>query len=82
MPNYDQLFTENCELTAQGKFEDIYPRQAEPMFRIFGEVDTGFKEAINQYMCTDLCMCEGTTGDKWYNEYKTKKSEWFTNNNR
>ena len=82
VPNYDQLFTENCKLTEQGKFDEIYPAQARPMFQIFGDVDKSFKEAINLHMCTDLCMCDGTTGDKWYNEYKNMKAEKYTENDR
>lgn len=82
VPDYNALFTENCEHTAKGEFDKIYPAQAKPMFEIFGDVDKSFKEAINLHMCTDLCMCEGTTGDKWYNKYKDEKASRYTKNNR
>lgn len=46
-------------------------------FKMFDDLDKGYKEAVNTNMCNDFCACPGKAGDKWYDEYWALEEEYL-----
>ena len=44
--------------------------------------DEVYSASINQYMCTDFCICPGLPTDPWYQEYARVPSETYAKYNR
>jgi hypothetical protein len=66
LPDYPTLISEGCELSKNGNYAQIEPQQAVPAFKMLHEVDNMYKDAVNSYMCSALCICPGNTDDTWY----------------
>lgn len=70
-----KFISENCAKAAVEDYDMINPPQAADFFKMFNELDQGYKDAVNGNMCNDICMCPGQKGDAWYDEYKAIPAE-------
>jgi len=46
------------------------------------KVDDTYSKSINQFMCTDFCICPGSPTDTWYKEYQQLPDTTYAKYNR
>lgn len=46
------------------------------------KVDETYSKSINQFMCTDFCICPGAPTDSWFKEYQEVPDKTYVKFNR
>lgn len=84
----DTFIDDNCQKAIEGKFDDmnidlsVVKYDVSDVFREFVELDEIYAQSINEFMCTDFCICPGTPLDAHYKEYKEVEEETYAKYNR
>lgn len=59
----DKGFIEaGCQSVADGKLKEITPESTMKFFKVFDDLDTQYKQLVNEGMCTEMCKCECKKG--------------------
>lgn len=69
--NNSEWIKDNCEAANNNKaYEGGFWAQTKTVFEVIEDLDKEYQAKVNRKMCTDFCICPGTTRDPHYLQYE------------